>query len=818
MEFNSAFLQGGARVDVSRFARGNPVLPGDYLVDLQVNGKWVSRVTVRFIGQPDSDVAQPCIDRPIFDRIGMDPEKLPDQAQARLKAAGADGCVDVAGLVEDAAVSFEMSTLRLDISVPQASMRQAPRDYVGPEHWDEGVPSATMGYNLHTYRSSSGGRTSTRGNLNLATGLNYSSWHLRQRSSIEVESGKATSFQSAAIYLTHDIPAVRGNLVVGESSTDGAVFGSFGFRGVSLVSSDQMLPDSRRDFAPVVRGIARTNARVVILQNGVSILQTTVPPGTFEINDLYSTGYGGDLIVEIHEADGSLQSFIVPYSPMPQLMRPGVWRYSLTAGSLDQSPDAESENFIEGTLQYGFSSLITGYAGAIGAEHYKSALLGVALNTRFGAVAADLTHSDSDIAGAGASSSGQSLRLSYNKMMRRTQTDISVLAYPYIGQDYQFLTEAMAMRSSLLAGASDRSLRSRRQLQVNINQNLPGALGDLFVSASVRDFWHSRNPVTQLQAGYNNLFRIGRMRLSYGLSIAQQDDMVSGQRDRRIQANFSLPLGYSVRAPTLSTSFYTETRRGESVRGSQQVIIGSLGEEHQFSYSLAGSQTGSDSAYTVNGQYRGANSSIAASLSKGSGYTQQSLGATGGLVVHRGGVTLANQMTDTFGIVEAEGAEGARVTNSVGTVVNRSGYAVIPFLLPYRMNSVHIDPAGAVSPDVEFQSTSALVAPRLNSVVLIRFETVEGRAILITARAPEGTAVPFGASVFDDGGSEVGLVGQDGRIYLRGIDESGNLTARWGDAADEQCTMEYRLPARQDGTDAFVRLDAVCRSTLPEAQ
>jgi len=58
----------------------------------------------------------------------------------------------------------------------------------------------------------------------------------------------------------------------------------------------------------------------------------------------------------------------------------------------------------------------------------------------------------------------------------------------------------------------------------------------------------------------------------------------------------------------------------------------------------------------------------------------------------------------------------------------------------------------------------------------------------------------------------VGLVGQDGRIYLRGIPEAGTLTVRWGDTPDEQCAFTYRLPARQEGAETFVRLDAICRA------
>src|SRR5580698_7579801 len=89
VEFNSAFLQGATKVDVSRFSRGNPVLPGDYTVDLQVNAKWAGRASVRFIAQPNSDIALPCIDRPLIDRIGLNLEKLSTSAQAELRTAAA---------------------------------------------------------------------------------------------------------------------------------------------------------------------------------------------------------------------------------------------------------------------------------------------------------------------------------------------------------------------------------------------------------------------------------------------------------------------------------------------------------------------------------------------------------------------------------------------------------------------------------------------------------------------------------------------------------------------------------------------------------
>jgi outer membrane usher protein len=98
---------------------------------------------------------------------------------------------------------------------------------------------------------------------------------------------------------------------------------------------------------------------------------------------------------------------------------------------------------------------------------------------------------------------------------------------------------------------------------------------------------------------------------------------------------------------------------------------------------------------------------------------------------------------------------------------------------------------------------------------MIRFQTVGGRAILIRTHLADGSVVPFGASVFDAQGSEVGLAGQDGGIYLRGIAETGTLSARWGTAADQKCSFGYQLPPKQKDDGPFVRIDARCEVDPP---
>lgn len=84
-----------------------------------------------------------------------------------------------------------------------------------------------------------------------------------------------------------------------------------------------MQPNSQRGYAPTIRGIARSNAQVIVRQNGYIAYQTAVSPGEFEINDMFPTGSNGDYDVTVKEADGSEQHFIVPYSSLPILQRTG---------------------------------------------------------------------------------------------------------------------------------------------------------------------------------------------------------------------------------------------------------------------------------------------------------------------------------------------------------------------------------------------------------------------------------------------------------------------------------------------------------------
>lgn len=62
--------------------------------------------------------------------------------------------------------------------------------------------------------------------------------------------------------------------------------------GVSVGSDENMVPYNQREFAPVVRGIARTQARIEVRQNGYLIHSQTIAPGAFSLTSLPMTGSG----------------------------------------------------------------------------------------------------------------------------------------------------------------------------------------------------------------------------------------------------------------------------------------------------------------------------------------------------------------------------------------------------------------------------------------------------------------------------------------------------------------------------------------------
>jgi outer membrane usher protein len=692
-------------------------------------------------------------------------------------------------------------------------MSRQARGYVDPRYWDEGVPAALFQYNANVYHADGQGLATTQAYMGLTAGMNFGPWRFRHNGNLTNSSGAGTHYQSVQTNLQRSIAPLKSQLVIGDAFTDGTMFDSIGFRGVQLASDDRMYPESQRGYAPTIRGIANSNALVQVRQNGNIIYETTVAAGPFEINDLYPTGYGGNLQVAVTEADGTQRVSLVPYAAAVNALRPGITMYSATVGQYRAQQVHAAPLLFEGTVRRGMTNLLTGYGGVVAAEGYAAGLIGAALNTRFGAFGLDVTEARTTLRDQ-QSRTGQSVRLAYSKLFAPTDTNITVAAYRYSSSGYLGLSDAMALRNQSAQGMSYALANGiqRGQLQVTINQTLRDGWGQFYLSGSTQDYWNRPGRDTQYQAGYNNSFK----RVNYGVSISRPFDLTQQKWDNRMMLNVSVPLGLGSHAPFSSTSLQHDSTGTLLL---QQSVTGSLGVDNALSYGVnVGRNSGGNSAATTtmggNASWLSPVATFTGNASSGTGYRQVGAGMSGGVVAYGGGVAFSPSLGDTIGIVEAKDAGGARVTSGSGLRIDPWGHAIVSNLMPFSTNEVEIDPKG-LPLSVELKSTSQRIAPTAGAVVRLKFETAGGgRAVLVRAKTADGQPLPFGAEVTDAAGQDVGTVAQAGRIVIRGVrNDSGEFSVKWGDDRGQQCKLTYVLPkATGRKSNAWTTVDAVCGS------
>ena len=209
--------------------------------------------------------------------------------------------------------------------------------------------------------------------------------------------------------------------------------------------------------------------------------------------------------------------------------------------------------------------------------------------------------------------------------------------------------------------------------------------------------------------------------------------------------SFSLPFG---QAGSLTTRFNHDKNYGSQLQSS---YTGSAGEKNAFSYGLTASydmprENPNEASVAANGSLRTDYAYLNASASAGRHQQQYSLGASGALVAHQGGMTATPELGETFAIVEAPGAVGARVANRLGQPINRQGFTIIPYLDPFTDNWLDHDPQG-LNDHVEIVSSSTTVVPDSGAAVKVKFVTRTGYPWFAHVTLPDGAAPPLGAEV-----------------------------------------------------------------------
>ena len=804
--FAPSSLEGGQTpqdVDLSLFSNSHAQLPGTYRAAIKINKKQVDDTSLNYVNAQDGSLV-PQLTPALLLKWGVRVEAYPE-----LAALASDNPLPslIGDFIPAAKADFNFSTMTLNIQMPQAAVVNQSRGVVDPSRWDDGVPVLFADYAFSgTESQNSDHSTNANQYLNLRSGTNIGGWRLRNYSTWN-HNDDEQSWQSINTWMQHDIDALKAQFIAGESSTRGEIFDSVQYKGVNIATDDNMLPYSQRGFAPSIRGIASSNAEISVRQNGYLIYQANVAPGAFEINDLYSTTNSGDLDVTVKEADGSEHKFTLPYSSLAVMQRPHHLKYEFTAARYrgDNAQDVNEPLFAQGTLIYGLNNYLTLFGGSTVSDDYLAfdGGAGVALGN-LGAISADVTWAKAQL-DSGKNSSGQSWRFLYTGKLESTETSFTLASYRYSTRGYYSFSDANQKYDD---HEDDWVFRynKRNRIQASISQNIIGS--SIYLNGYQQDYWDSDKKERSLSAGINRT--ISDVSINLSLSYSKSEDSSS---DRVISLSLSVPLSHWL--PN-SWSSYSISNTKDGNTNQNLGVSGTLLDDQRLSYSLQqshGNHDANDSS-SLYGSYRSQYANLNTGYYYSSDNSQQiSYGASGGIVAHQHGVTLAQPLGSQFAIISTDNASGVRFQNQRGIQTDWQGNAVIPSLSAYQENTVRVD-TSSLPEDVETDTTAVTLIPTSNAVVSGNISARIGYRVLITLQRPGKSPVPFGAIATAENQSINGIVDDGGTLYLSGISGDTPLLIKWGDSPDRQCHALLavgQLTNKSDNPTGIRQINLLCQ-------
>lgn len=802
-------------IDIHQFNRSNTLPAGTYKVDVMINGMLFERQEVKFVqDNPDAEL-HPCYEaiKNVLATYGIKVDAIKSLANVDDKT-----CVNPVPLIDGATWLLDASKLALNITIPQIYLNNAVNGYISPSRWDQGINAMMMNYDFsasHTIRSNYDYDDDSY-YLNLRNGINLGAWRFRNYSTLNSYDGNV-DYHSVSNYIQRDIMALRSQIMIGDTWTASDVFDSTQVRGVRLYTDDDMLPSSQNGFAPVVHGIAKTNATVIIKQNGYVIYQSAVPQGAFALTDLNTTSSGGDLDVTIKEEDGSEQHFIQPFTSLAILKREGQTDVDLSIGEVRDESGFTPE-VLQLQAMHGFPLGITLYGGTQLANDYASAALGIGKDMgALGAISFDVTHARSQF-DYGDNESGQSYRFLYSKRFEDTNTTFRLVGYRYSTEGFYTLNEWVSRQDNDSDFWVTGNRRSR--FEGTWTQSFTPGWGNIYLTFSRQEYWQTDEVERLLQFGYNNNWRNISWNVSWNYTDSikrsssnhHDDNNDNFGKEQIFMFSMSIPLSGWMEDSYVNYSL-TQNNHHESTM--QVGLNGTMLEGRNLSYNVQESWMHSpDDSYSGNAgmAYDGTYGSVNGSYSWSRDSQHFDYGARGGVLVHSDGVTFSQELGETVALVKAPGAEGLSIENATGISTDWRGYTVKTQLSPYDENRVALNSDYFSKANIELENTVINLVPTRGAVVKAEFVTHVGYRVLFNVRHVNGKPIMFGAMATAslETGTVTGIVGDNGELYLSGMPEKGEFLLSWGQAADEKCKAAYHITHKPDDT-SLVQMDAICR-------
>ncbi|EOL8978721.1 fimbria/pilus outer membrane usher protein [Cronobacter turicensis] len=331
-------------------------------------------------------------------------------------------------------------------------------------------------------------------------------------------------------------------------------------------------------------------------------------------------------------------------------------------------------------------------------------------------------------------------------------------------------------------------------------------------------YW-DRSQMTSMNLGYGNSWGQVSYFISYArnLNVARNNDDDTITNDRLLAFTVNVPFsafdrkGHLASASmnySMNSSQHGATLHSLGMSGSM-LADNSLNWQVQEGYNATNQKTNGN--VSVNYQ------SPRGDMSGGYGYdnftSRYNYALRGGMVAHADGLTFSRTLNESVALVSAPGAKDIPVNGQNNVHTDAQGNAVVPYVRPYHENAISLDDSGlAQVSDTDIENITKKVVPTRGAVVKAHYQTFSGLKAMLTLTF-QGKPVPFGALVTTDNtepAAHSDIVGEDGQVYLAGLQPQGQLRVKWGSGSEQQCAVNYSLkPAASDG--AIIFQQAACQ-------
>ncbi|MNG64536.1 Outer membrane usher protein PapC precursor [compost metagenome] len=790
VEFNTDVLDLNDRenIDLSQFSRRGYIMPGTYNMVVRLNKHELPEQQVMFY-VPDDNAKESlaCISPELTEQLG-----LKEDAKKKLQWRHEGKCLET-GSLEGMEARGDLSTASLYLNVPQAYLEYSSEDWDPPSRWDNGIPGLLFDYNVNaqSQRQQRTGQKSHDLSGNGTAGVNMGAWRLRAdwQGRVNHQTGNNSQglekkLEWSRYYAYRALPALHSRLTLGEDYLDSGVFDSFRFTGVSLRSDDNMLPPNLRGYAPEVVGIAKSNAKVIISQQGRVLYETQVAAGPFRIQDI-NDAVSGQLDVRVEEQDGSVQEFRMDTASIPYLTRPGTVRYKLASGKpSDWQHRSRGSMFATGEFSWGVSNGWSLFGGAILGGDYNAMSVGIGRDLlQFGAISFDMIQSRARLANEGTLSGG-SYRVNYSKSFEEYDSHITFAGYRFSEKDFMNMSEYLDARDY-----GQRVGGSKEVYTVRFNKQFRDLGLSSYLSYVHQTYW-DRPTNDRYSLTISRYFDLASLR-NLSLSLSAYRNSYNGVKDDGGYLSLSIPWGNSG-----SLGYNSSVSKGDNSHNLS--YYDRVDENSNYQLSAGNSRSGSTVSGYLNHQADTAQLSGNVSYQEGQ-YTAVGLSAQGGMTLTAEGGALhrSGGMGGTRLLLDTGGVGGIPVRGyGSASKSNRFGKAVITEVNSYYRNKASID-LDKLADNAE--ATNSVVQATLTegAIGFRQFDVISGEKAMAVIRLADGSTPPFGATVRNRRKQETGIINDGGSVYLSGIEAGEDMQVNWNGEA--QCAVSLPDPLPENG-------------------